>query len=313
MADVFVSYKSEDRERARLISLALQEEGFDVWWDTSLQAGEDYQEVIDRELRNALIVVVLWSPRSVASRWVRSEATIGDKYGALAPVMIETCDLPTAFVLVQTANLTQWRGDRNDPAWRAFAEEIGAKRQQRRTEKANHTAPAAPDSAAIEGMYWQSIKDSLEASDFNSYLRRYPNGHFADLARSRVKQLSGRGGSGWIAPVAIVAALAAAGAAAFALYPRFMATEVAGPEAMLNGRWAPAGLTCADAVRFEVRDNELHITYGATQGLEPIVSVTSDTVETEGASGRLRYIAGADTLIMRTPDGASASFDRCAG
>jgi formylglycine-generating enzyme required for sulfatase activity len=42
-----------------------------------------------------------------------------------------------------------------------------------------------------EGLFWQSIKDSRDASDFDAYLKRYPNGDFADLARSRMDKLKG--------------------------------------------------------------------------------------------------------------------------
>jgi hypothetical protein len=189
MAEIFVSYKSEDRVKARLVAEALAQEGFDVWWDPALQAGEDYQETIDRNLREALVVVVLWSARSAKSRWVRSEATVGDNFGALAPVKIEPCDLPTAFVLVQTADLSHWSGDREDAAWREFVGDIAAKREKRRATVGENPRASAPDAGAIEALFWQSIKDSNEVADFRSYQRRYPHGHFHDIAANRIAAL----------------------------------------------------------------------------------------------------------------------------
>jgi hypothetical protein len=41
------------------------------------------------------------------------------------------------------------------------------------------------DPAAIELTYWETIKNSTDAEDFKSYLAKYPNGQFADLARRR--------------------------------------------------------------------------------------------------------------------------------
>lgn len=41
----------------------------------------------------------------------------------------------------------------------------------------------------IELAFWESIKASRAVSDFQAYLEQYPNGRFAVLARSRVKQL----------------------------------------------------------------------------------------------------------------------------
>ncbi len=219
MADIFVSYKSEDHARARLISQTLQAEGFEVWYDHSLQAGEDYQEVIDRELRTALVVVVLWSKQSVKSRWVRSEATIGDRNGALAPAMVEPCDLPTAFVLVQTADLSTWTGDRNDPEWRAYTSDIAAKAQKRKAEKSSGAAVALPD---VELVYWQSIKDSTDAADLRSYLKRYPGGNFASLAKGRLSALAsaskdskGKGAPLLLAVAIVVVAAAGVGAYIF--------------------------------------------------------------------------------------------------
>jgi len=65
---------------------------------------------------------VLWSKRSVDSRWVRSEATLADRYGTLVPAMIEPCDRPIMFELTHTADLSDWTGDADDPRWRSFIE-----------------------------------------------------------------------------------------------------------------------------------------------------------------------------------------------
>ena len=69
-------------------------------------------------------MVVLWYSRQVKSRWVRAEATIGARKNTLVPLMIEECDRPVMFELIQTTDLSKWQGDRNDPAWLAFIEVI---------------------------------------------------------------------------------------------------------------------------------------------------------------------------------------------
>jgi Caspase domain len=46
------------------------------------------------------------------------------------------------------------------------------------------TMPEA-DPAAFEITYWDTIKNSTDPEDFKSYLAKYPNGQFADLARRR--------------------------------------------------------------------------------------------------------------------------------
>ena len=46
-------------------------------------------------------------------------------------------------------------------------------------------ASATADPAAIEIVYWDSIKDSSSADDYKSYLKKYPNGLFVDIAKRR--------------------------------------------------------------------------------------------------------------------------------
>ena len=111
--DIFLSYARQDRAVARIFAEALIEEGFSVWWDASLHSGETFDEVIEQRLRDATAVVVLWSPRSVASRWVRAEATLADRRNKLAPAIIEPCDRPIIFELTHAAELAGWAGDRS--------------------------------------------------------------------------------------------------------------------------------------------------------------------------------------------------------
>jgi uncharacterized caspase-like protein len=55
---------------------------------------------------------------------------------------------------------------------------------------ATGSQPAGPDPKQIELAYWESIKDSRDAADFQDYLRKYPRGEFAGLATSRAKSVS---------------------------------------------------------------------------------------------------------------------------
>jgi TolB-like protein/Tfp pilus assembly protein PilF len=144
--DIFLSYNREDQAVARLFADAFAAEGFDVWWDVTLRSGEAYDEVTEKALRTAKAVVVLWSSRSVVSRWVRAEATLADRNKTLVPVMIEPCDRPIMFELTQTAELSHWRGETDDAAWRALVADV--RRHQERTEPAESPPPAAMASPA---------------------------------------------------------------------------------------------------------------------------------------------------------------------
>lgn len=107
-----------------MVAECLVEEGFTVWWDASLHSGETFDEVIERNLREAKAVVVLWSRASVASRWVRAEATLADRRNKLAPAIIEPCDRPIIFELTHAAELADWNGDTTDARWRTFVSDL---------------------------------------------------------------------------------------------------------------------------------------------------------------------------------------------
>jgi adenylate cyclase len=124
MADVFISYAREDAETARRFAEAFQAAGCSVWWDDELRSGEAFDESIERALREARAVVVLWSRTSVNSRWVRAEATQADRNRTLVPVMIESCQRPIIFELTHTTDLSQWRGDTSDKAWQVLVGDV---------------------------------------------------------------------------------------------------------------------------------------------------------------------------------------------
>src|SRR6516162_9362271 len=111
MPDIFLSYTREDQATAQCFAEAFAAQGFSVWWDVTLRSGEAYDQVTEEALEAARAVVVLWSKKSVVSRWVRAEATLADRNGTLVPAMIEPCKRPIMFELTQTADLCQWNGD----------------------------------------------------------------------------------------------------------------------------------------------------------------------------------------------------------
>ena len=110
MSDIFLSYASEDRERARQIAAALADHGWSVWWDRQIPFGKAFDKVIEENLAKAKCVVVLWTRHSVQSRWVRAEASDGVGRDLLLPVVLERdLKLPLEFKMVQAANLADWR------------------------------------------------------------------------------------------------------------------------------------------------------------------------------------------------------------
>lgn len=135
MADIFISYKREDRDRIAPIVEALGHEGFSVWWDQSLAAGEVWDREIERQIALAACVLVAWTRRSVVSRNVCCEADFAVEAGTLIPIRLEECSLPLFQRTTQQHDLRTWRGDRQDESWRALVNRVSAciKARARRT------------------------------------------------------------------------------------------------------------------------------------------------------------------------------------
>ena len=154
MADVFVSYKAEDRRRVKPLVEALQADGFSVWWDEQIGGGAAWRHAIETELNAAKCVIVVWSKRSVGpdGTFVQDEATRAQQRHVYVPVTIDKVHLPLGFGETQALPLAGWHGDRADPHYQAVhsavARNVGGKR--RRTTAAL-SAPGVDRRTAIAG------------------------------------------------------------------------------------------------------------------------------------------------------------------
>lgn len=125
MADVFVSYASDDEERARLVAKALEAEGLSVWWDPALKPGESVRSVIRQAIAAAQAVVVLWTAQSVESHWVCAEAEEGRERGILVPLLMEEgVEPPFGFGLIHAARLHDWNGQPTHDEWEDVVDQV---------------------------------------------------------------------------------------------------------------------------------------------------------------------------------------------
>lgn len=124
MANIFVSYKAEDRPRVLPLVKALEAEGFSLWWDMHIEGAEDWREQIQKELDAAQCVIVAWSKLAVgpSGRFVRDEATRAQRLGTYLPIRIDDVDLPLGFGEVQAFDLVHWKGNANDPRFRQLVD-----------------------------------------------------------------------------------------------------------------------------------------------------------------------------------------------
>jgi hypothetical protein len=110
MSDIFISYKREDQQIARKLADALEGEGWTVWWDPKLRAGDDFDEVIEKVLDEFGCVIVLWSEVSLKSKYVRAEAAEALEQEKLVPVAIQNVSLPFRYKRLHTPKLLNWDG-----------------------------------------------------------------------------------------------------------------------------------------------------------------------------------------------------------
>lgn len=126
-----------------------------------------------------------------------SEARDGDgEFGTYTKHLLRqlpTPDVPVEIVLRRVREaVTAETKDRQVP-WESsslkgdfvFNNTAGESVKRVEQRPARETMPAA-DPAAIEIAFWNTIKESADPADFEAYLKRYPAGNFAPLARNRI-------------------------------------------------------------------------------------------------------------------------------
>lgn len=125
-ADVFLSYKAEDRARLRPLVTALEEDGLTVWWDAKIGGGSRWRQDIQEHLDSAKCVIVVWTKRSVGpeGQFVHDEATRAQRRGTYLPVRLDPVEPPLGFGEIQALPLRGWKGDRSDPRYVALVESV---------------------------------------------------------------------------------------------------------------------------------------------------------------------------------------------
>jgi adenylate cyclase len=106
---------------------AFQTAGWSVWWDPEIVPGEEFDTLISRELAAARALVVVWSPASVDSRWVRGEARDAADRGVLFPVRFDNAKPPIDFRAVQTTDLDAWNDDPESVPFRSLRKALESK------------------------------------------------------------------------------------------------------------------------------------------------------------------------------------------
>ena len=149
MADVFVSYARTDKAIVAPLVAALEAQGWSVWWDPEITPGQEFDSQIEVELQAATAVLVVWTPTSVASRWVRGEAREAADRGVLVPVRFEGARLPMDVRAIHTTDLDSWGEDRTSAPFQDLLRALGGMvERQRATQPLKAAANPGPPAAA---------------------------------------------------------------------------------------------------------------------------------------------------------------------
>jgi formylglycine-generating enzyme required for sulfatase activity len=142
MADIFISYSSEDRQRVIPVVKSLERYGWSVWWDRIIPPGKTFSRVIEEALSDARCLIVLWTETSIKSDWVSNEAAEGARRKILIPALLDDVEIPFEFKRIQSANLVNWSGESDHDGFQQLVKAL--------TELMGPPAAAVPPSATAQ-------------------------------------------------------------------------------------------------------------------------------------------------------------------
>lgn len=107
---VFISYASADRRFALRLTRRLGKAGVDVWIDKQqIDGGDDWIKKLEEALETHPAVVLVESPASQISKWVRRELNHVRPLGAtIIPVVCRNCSLRFEINELQRIDFTEW-------------------------------------------------------------------------------------------------------------------------------------------------------------------------------------------------------------
>ena len=106
MERIFISYSRKDMDFVRKLAGDLEKAGYDVWWDiTDLQGGDDWVRQIPEAIRRSRFVLVVLTPDSLESEWVRKEYTQAlSLHKKIIPIMLVPSNIPFALNTINFIN-----------------------------------------------------------------------------------------------------------------------------------------------------------------------------------------------------------------
>jgi hypothetical protein len=191
MADVFISYKREDRPAAERLARALEQLGFDVWYDFELLSGDQYRHVIKAIIDQCKAAVVLWSRLSVESDFVLDEASYAKDLNKICPARIDDVQpLPFGFGGVHTDDLRGWNGQMTHEGFQRLLKTLEGK--VGRAGELGAKPPAGFEDARAELEAFKAAAAANNRAALETYIKKWPRGRFRAFAEAQMKDLAPR-------------------------------------------------------------------------------------------------------------------------
>lgn len=306
MTDIFISYRREEQRECARIADKLRALQYDVWFDARLTSGESFTAEIERTVKSAKVVLVLWSPGAAGSRWVRNEADVGRERDVLVSVQIKPCEMPLEFRDIHFNPLHDPDFADDDPQWLTV---LG------RIEKLTGRAGIVEFSRA-RGQAKRQMLDWANA---------HPSDRLASIARGAARDHTDtpvtperKSGAGGMLVAGVVSAAVFGAAGVLAAPYVFPAAPAAQPEISMQvravelvGAWNEVGLgdCAANALHIGVDARGLVLRVGDAVEAQPIVGFEGGWLLT--ASG-VRYRRDGANLVSQLHEGAAeAQYTPC--
>lgn len=108
MDRIFISYSRKDIDFVRKLAGDLETAGYDVWWDiTDLSGGDDWVRNIPEAIKTSQYFIVVLTPNSIESDWVRKEYTQAlSLRKKIIPIMLTSCEVPFALNTINFVNFS---------------------------------------------------------------------------------------------------------------------------------------------------------------------------------------------------------------
>lgn len=108
MQKIFISYSRKDIDFVRKLAGDLEQAGYDVWWDIAdLRGGADWVREIPKAIKSSRYVIVVLTPTSNESEWVKKEiAEALSLRKRIIPIILLPCSVPFELKTINPINFS---------------------------------------------------------------------------------------------------------------------------------------------------------------------------------------------------------------